>query len=533
MPNQDDHVDIQPNLARLLAATHPKYDADEHLVWHPVYSIGYHTQLEKNQPAHPTRESANYAYALLAAGEKERADKVLQKLCLLQDKDTKSDTCGVWPWFLEEPLTDMSPPDWNWADFIGSIFALILHNFQDQLSPVVVKQIKLSLIHAADAIVHRNVQPDYTNIAIMGAGVTVAVGEIVDRSDLIDYGRRRIQKSVAHLKHHGSFSEYNSPSYTMIVVEECERILHMVKDEDTRASASRLLEHAWEIISNHFHPSTRQWAGPHSRAYSDTISPELQARLSVRTGYTLTDSGISVEDVLPFEYAPPIICPEHLRHRFVHLPIRKSLLSQQFVAAGPTKYKPTIGNTWFDDDICLSSISDDSMWIQRHGIIAYIRSDRGLAVFRTRFMHDGHDFATAWLTCRQDGPCVYATIRMIGPLGDYHLSLDRPKNGFFQGGGWQIRLELQGSGVMVNKEDRRLLAPPCSIDIQEAKGTFAGKEVLWKFKEKEGLVAMVGHVPEFDNQGLSFNQLESTHIQIQLTANSSDSEHTKDAIDRE
>ena len=50
----------------------------------------------------------------------------------------------------------------------------------------------------------------------------------------------------------------------------------------TRAAAESLRRTAWQIIAASFHPATQQWAGPHSRAYSDTITPKLAADLAAQ-----------------------------------------------------------------------------------------------------------------------------------------------------------------------------------------------------------------------------------------------------------
>ena len=80
----------------------------------------------------------------------------------------------------------------------------------------------IALCGAAQSIFRRNVQPDYTNIAVMGAVVCAAAGEILDAAWLLDYGRRRLAACVAHTEYHGGFNEFNSPTYTVVAVQECQ-----------------------------------------------------------------------------------------------------------------------------------------------------------------------------------------------------------------------------------------------------------------------------------------------------------------------
>src|SRR5690606_4772087 len=116
---------------------------------------------------------------LLQAGGQERVDRaatVIRAVVALQDTDPLNPTYGIWPWLLEEPLEQMDRPDWNWADFLGARLATILADHAAALPADVADAARVALGHAAWSIFRRNVHLDYTNIAIMGAGVTAAAG---------------------------------------------------------------------------------------------------------------------------------------------------------------------------------------------------------------------------------------------------------------------------------------------------------------------------------------------------------------------
>ena len=94
-----------------------------------LHSPGYHTTLATGVWVHPIVPSLDYALGLLdrnASGDRQRAEQILGKVVGLQDTDPARATYGIWPWFLEEPLAKMSPPDWNWADFCGARLAIVL-----------------------------------------------------------------------------------------------------------------------------------------------------------------------------------------------------------------------------------------------------------------------------------------------------------------------------------------------------------------------------------------------------------------------
>ncbi|MBN2316104.1 MAG: hypothetical protein JXM79_19410, partial [Sedimentisphaerales bacterium] len=82
-----------------------RYDPVERMIRRPFSSPGYHTTL-KGGDVHPTRDSLNYAVALLDSGEPERieqARQILRRVIALQDQDPNSRTYGIWSWFMEEP----------------------------------------------------------------------------------------------------------------------------------------------------------------------------------------------------------------------------------------------------------------------------------------------------------------------------------------------------------------------------------------------------------------------------------------------
>ena len=95
-----------------------RFDAKLNLLAEPFDSPGYHTRIANGGVVHGTVQSLRYALALLQSGDEschERAGGIVHAVLGLQDTNAASPTYGIWPWFLEEPLSEMSPPDWNWA----------------------------------------------------------------------------------------------------------------------------------------------------------------------------------------------------------------------------------------------------------------------------------------------------------------------------------------------------------------------------------------------------------------------------------
>ncbi len=453
----------------------------------------YHTRVPNGAWVHPTRESLDYALRLLQSGRKERAAVIVSKVLTLQDTDPTSKTYGIWPWLLEEPLAEMDPPDWNWADFCGARLAQLLVEHVRDLPEDLVGATRTGLGHAAASIFRRNVGPAYTNIAVMGAGVTLTAGELLGEPRLADYGLRRLRNIVEHTEHHGGFNEYNSPTYTVVTLAECERILQLVRDTHARADAERLRRVAWRNIAEHYHPGTNQWAGPHSRAYSDRLDAGIAGYLSARTGVEVLPHPTSgVRDRL--EGTAPLPCPDDLVDRF-RSPVNEELeLRSTFIRRDGDE--STLGTTWMSEDACLGSVSGDNLWDQRRVLLGYWRTEEDPAVvLRLRFLHDGRDFSSACVRNVQGGPRILSAVGLLTGMGDAHHQLDVPASGAFDAEDFRVRYQLVGNGVAGRElGDGRfeLYAGSHRAVIQTAPGRFGPHELAWKMERAEGRTYLDG-----------------------------------------
>ncbi len=462
-------ADFNRRAQSLLAGGDANYSEEHHMVGGAFKSPGYHSQVPGGTWIHSTRQSMEYARWLLArddSGDVDRAGKIIRKVLTLQDTDPDHRTYGIWPWLLEEPLEKMAPPDWNWADFLGAQLAEMLVLHPDLLDDDLEAAMRQSLEHAVRAIRKRNVRPSYTNIAIMGGVVCAAAGEILEDREMLDYGRDRLQRTVEHTQHHGGFNEYNSPTYTMVALYEAQRALRLVRDPATRAAAEWLEQAAWQTIADSFHPATRQWAGPHARAYHDTISDELVAELAEG-------------------------CPGALAERFRVLPEDPHEIRRTFIR-GSTPQADTVGTTWHTADACLGTVNRSAMWTQRRPLIAYWSAgDDKVAVLRARFLHSDRDFASMEVRTVQRGPRCLSVYHSLKNRGDWHMSLDRPADGVFKASDFRLRYELTAPGATATAlEGNRfeLRAGGRRAVVYGLPGRFAGYPVHWQLGKAEGRV---------------------------------------------
>ncbi len=472
-----------------------RVDPENGLPWgtHGV-AKGYHSNFEKGTRVHPTRSAMDFAACLLASPQPEHQEKgrnLLEKIIALQDQDPNSRTFGIWPWYAEEPLKSMAFPDYNWADFMGAVLAVILRDYSDRLPDELREKTKQSLEFACQAIIKRNVGPGYTTIAMMGATVTAAAGEILNRPDFLDYGRKRIRRNLDHFKETGGFNEYNSPCYTLVVVRELERMLYLVTDPDCRTIAKELFDAEMKIIADHYHVPTAQWAGPHSRAYSDYLNGKDRNGLLIRAGL-LPNETVGEQDSF---FVPYVACSESLRPLFKDLPKRPVERHDVFSKGRPGFDE--IGTTWMDATATIGSVSYHSFWEQARGLIGYWTVPNAApAVLRVRFFHDEQDFASSWGRHRQVGPRVLSTIGLLNNWGSMHPSFDRPKDGVFTVKSFRIVYQLAAKGATVKQLDKNrfeLAAGPVRAVIHVMENSsFDGQPIVWRTEQVDGKASVVG-----------------------------------------
>lgn len=439
------------DLETYLARCERNYSCEHKMLGQKWRSPGYHSQFPDGQWSHPTWESLDYVLALIRSGQTKhvkRAIGIVEKVLSLQHVDPTCRTYGIWPYLLEEPLEAMDPPDWNWADFCGIRLAQVLAKHIACLPCDLVRKIQTALGHAAWSIFRRNIPASYTNIAVMGAGVALAAGELLDEPRLLNYGCRRLARIVEHSEYHGGFNEYNSPVYNVLSLHECERILDLVKHAQAREDAEKLRLKFWECIADHFHPGTQQWAGPHARNCQDRLQINCADWLSEQTGAAIVPHpSVSDPEELLFDSVRHLPCPEERAARFTALPCDDFEIRSRFIRRDNEK-DSRWGTTWLASAICLGTTNHESLWEQRRPLIGYWRtSDDPAVVVRLRFLHDGRDFASAYVYNAQRNNCVLSAVTLVTNKGDWHDHVDSPADGIFTARDFRLRYELSGRGV--------------------------------------------------------------------------------------
>jgi len=486
---------------------------------------GYHSQFEFDARVRPTRDAMNFAAMLIASPLEEHQAEgrvLLEKVIDLQDQDPESATFGIWPWYYEEPLADMATPDFNWADFLGAVLATLLHDYPDRLPPELLEKTRASLEYSCRAIIKRDVKPGYTNIAMMGATVTAAAGELLDRQDLLEYGRMRILRNLEHYRSTGNFTEYNSPNYTPVVINELERMLYLVNDPACRLAAAELLIGAWQTVAEHYHVPTQQWAGPSSRTYADRISPRLRNTILAQALVLLPDesSTLPVEEQPIFSpFVPRLACPESLRHHFTEVPQGEITRRHVF---NTTNADDEIGTTWLTSTAVLGSASYHTFWTQARGLIGYwILPDADQpAILKLSFLHNGNDFAGGSARNRQTDGRVLTAFGLLRNQGSMHPTFDRPADGVFHAESFEVVYQLMADGATA----RELVPNVFELSAGQIRAVlhvadhciFAGQPVQWHIEEGDNVAKLIGTCYRGESKSFALDAMGEIRIAVGL-----------------
>lgn len=429
----------------LLERYEPGWDPDVKMHRRPFSSPGYHTTLTGGD-VHSTRDSLVYAVALFDSGKPEliqRGKEIALKVVSLQDTDESHNTYGIWSWFYEEPLPMMAPPDWNWADFCGKELLQILKDHSEHLNAVEYDTLKTAVYHACRSIMRRDVTPAYTNISFMGAYVTYIAGELLGFSDVLDYAVRRVKQAHDYNMALGNFEEYNSPTYTLIAVEDLSKLHRDMQNETDKALVWDLVSIAWKTILTHLHFPTKQWAGPHKRNYTETLKPEVQVKLQRALGERiifLPEEELAAHVDLAF-YRNDLRCPGELADRY----LREQGSWQVFERFARNRYEEggeEIAVTNMTDAYTLGSFYKDYTWNQRRGIIAYFGEEA--FCFRLRCLHDFYDYSSGFVVSAQQGGELAGVLAFATDGGDTHVNLDMVQDKTIEAADLRVRFTVSG-----------------------------------------------------------------------------------------
>lgn len=451
-------------LEQLLSKSHSSYDDSAGLMgeYKEDKGAGYHSEIVGL--VHGTNKSAEYASALLYAKKTEyykRAEKIFLSLAEIQDKDPQSKTFGLWPYYKEEPLKDMRAPDYNFSDFIGKHYIYALSQRRDCLSDEAVAVMKIAVRNAAMCSIKRNVSPDYSNISMMSSMTLISAGELLEDEMIFNAGKKRLQKAYKYNMYNGAFSEYNSSTYTPLVIAELQRMIMFFKDDECVEMASELYKLAWENMSLYYNSRICELSPPQKRCYHDPDDGQLGSFIYFATNGrygTLRNT-----DSITLSYLTlPITCPEELMCNFVldrpRFMKKKYYKRNNIRSAGEDTVIVRDLNsadleayTYMTEHYSMGAFDKSDMWNQRR-TCSVIWSDGSIShSFRLRCLNNGYDYCSGVASATMKDNVIIGNIGFVTDHGDFHYILDKKISPELKTKSLEFVFELTGEGVCIER----------------------------------------------------------------------------------
>lgn len=532
---------IKIDLALILDEFLSRYNDEKHLVyqdlpeWTPEKGGGYHTRLGGR--VHSLFDTAKFINLVYFLGRKdcmEKAENAIWALLDTQDMDPSSRTYGLWAYYYEEDLSHMINPDFNWACFISNQLMYVLKRCPSLIDSATKEKMLKSLKAAAECVIKRNVSPDYTNISMMSAVTLVVSGEILEDNEIFAEGKRRFKKAYEYNSFCGSFSEYNSPTYTFLAIEELARMLLLADDEECIKWAEKLSEIGWKTLIEHYDEKREQLCPPHSRAYFDFMSDSRFPRLLYvasegKFGYTGENK--SCFDGLPARLSENMenLLSNLKTPRFVKDTFYKenSLRAEdeETVIVRDLDCPDLKANSYIDDKFSIGSFEKTDLWAQRRTNMVYWGEKDNVRSLRLRCLYDDTDFCSGMSFSAQHKNCILSACGFATDHGAFHYILDKEKNGILKtdklffcfevaGNTESVHIERNGNSFVVSDGDIKVC-----IDILAA--LFDGKEM-----EIELFGNRIELICHNDGRTVDFSTLDDSYIVFTMTVNDSAPEAT-------
>lgn len=411
----------------------------------------YHTKLA-DRDVHIIVDSSVYAKELICSGTNPKlGEKIFEKVITLQDKNPKSVTYGLWPYYMEESLPEMDEPDKNMAGFNSREMIEVLYNAPDMVSDELKKKMIDSIYCACRAIIKRNEGVNYTNVAFMESLVLCCGAKLAANESFLRAGRKKLRKSLGFIDFNGSVFEHNSPCYTFLCVKDLGSILKYVKDDEALFYAERINEYIWKMLAENFEYDTLQLGGAQSRAYNDYMQKD---------GLEIIMTACGLEELYKKHPNAPkglrrvttnALCPERFVPYFSGEKVWKS--SKRIIMRGFNYPFFAFGQAvthYRGERFTLGTFNREELWNQRRPMLSYIKGKENVYCFRVKCCHDGYDFSSAVIHSVQKDNKVLGNINFSSNRGDTHIGLDPVKKAAIEAEDFRITFEIEGDIKNIN-----------------------------------------------------------------------------------
>jgi hypothetical protein len=243
---------------------------------------------ELNMPAtetdhgrfHITRSAAALARRLVDNGtdlDLRRAQDIIEAVIDCQELRQSDPHHGNFPWMAEDGFV----ADLNAVEFILGQFVPMLCDHRERLeriSSTLLSRLLDAIRAGLDEIVRLDVHIGYTNIAVFDIHNSILGGELLDEASYRDRGIEKLVTWSEFTATRGHPFEYNSPTYTPLVLRTLDALRRRTQDSQARTLASTMLYRLALSVALRLHAPTGRMAGPHGRGYNDAVRRSSHGR---------------------------------------------------------------------------------------------------------------------------------------------------------------------------------------------------------------------------------------------------------------
>lgn len=441
--------------------------------------------------AHHVRDNAIYAQLVYMTKSNHRyaaAEEIINKIIDAQDKNENSSTYGLWSYYFEEKITEMSAPDYNMAEFIARPMIYVILEKSKLISPDTRDSIKSALRRAAKCCMKRNVGHDYTNVAAMSCVTVIIVGEILNDAHMINYGKEKLRGFVKYTEYTGGFSEYNSPCYFKYVGDSMARMLRYCKDAECIEMAENIGNCLWNMVSMHYSNVFKELAPPYVRAYNDLDadfenSDYIYYATSGKYGEyhcSANDWELNILDC-PEAYFNNFekeiwIEDEYYKTNNLREKNSDATIIQDFDSPNLTAY------TLKRKDYLFGALQKTDLWDQRRtSMLLWDKHDK--KTFKLRCEKDGYSFSSAMAYTAMYKNEQITVVSFATDHGEKHYILDKLKDGIINTESLKFTMKICG-----NYEKNNLRKTGNGIVYTDANISFDVKIISWVFNGKDGII---------------------------------------------
>ena len=229
---------------------------------------------------HESRAAAGLIAQLIRSGTAEDfalADKVTDALIDCQELRENDPHYGNYRWMRE----DSEVSDLNAVEFILDDLIPVMLDHGDQVPEPLRAKLLETIRLGLDEVRHIDVSLAYTNISVFDFVNSSLGGQLLGDESLTQRGQAKLQAWAMFTLQNGTTFEYNSPTYTPIIVRALAALAERSDHESTRVTARMMATRLGLGVALHIHPTTGRMVGPHSRAYHPSVIGEADAEISM------------------------------------------------------------------------------------------------------------------------------------------------------------------------------------------------------------------------------------------------------------